>query len=139
MPNKKDVVSTMGVLVAVFALMNMAFAQAPIFKVDSSYLQRHDIVYNTPAYEGFEGFPWGNGDLGGLVWNTNSGFEIQINKSDLFDATNEEANATLRNGVRINIDMGAPGFDWMYLDDYKGRLSLKNAEANFTATTPFYE
>lgn len=137
MPNKKDVVSTMGVLVAVFALMNMAFAQAPIFKVDSSYLQRHDIVYNTPAYEGFEGFPLGNGDLGGLVWNTNSGFEIQINKSDLFDATNEEANATLRNGVRINIDMGAPGFDWMYLDDYKGRLSLKNAEANFTATTPF--
>ena len=84
----------MGVLIAVFVIINMAFAQAPIFKVDSSYLQRHDIVYNTPAYEGFEGFPLGNGDLGGLVWNTTSGFEIQINKSDLFDAKNEESHLT---------------------------------------------
>ena len=112
-------------------------AQHPIFTVDSDYLDRHDIVYNTPAYEGFEGLPLGNGDLGGLVWNTNTGFEFQINKNDLFDVTNEESSATLRNGVRLNIDLGAPGFEWIYLDDFKGRLSLKNAEASFDAQTPF--
>lgn len=124
-------------IVAFVFVFNFVCAQHPIFTVDSSYLDRHDIVYNTPAYEGFEGFPLGNGDLGGLVWNTHTGFEFQINKNDLFDATNEESNATLRNGVRLNIDLGAPGFEWIYLDDFKGRLSLKNAEASFDAQTPF--
>ena len=118
-------------------VFNSLCAQHPLFKVDSSYLERHDIIYNTPAYEGFEGFPLGNGDLGGLVWNTNTGYEFQINKTDLFDALNEESNSTLRNGVRLNIDLGAPGLDWIYLDDFKGRLSLKNAEACFDAQTPF--
>lgn len=114
-----------------------SFAQNPLFKVDENYLSRHDIVYNTPSYEGFEGFPLGNGDLGGMVWNTKNGFEFQINKNDLFDKHNEESRATLRNGVRLNIDLGAPGFEWMYLDSFQGRLSLKNAEATFKAKTPF--
>jgi len=39
----------------------------PIFKVDPSYLSKHDIVYKTPAYEGFEGFPPGNDGL--WPWN----------------------------------------------------------------------
>ena len=61
---------------------SQTIAQKRIFTIDSNYLDRHDIVYNTPAYEGFEGFPLGNGDLGGMIWNTNSGYEIQINKND---------------------------------------------------------
>lgn len=122
---------------AVMVLFNIAYAQVPFFKVHENYLERHDVIYKTPAYDGFEGFPIGNGDLGGLVWNTSNGFDIQINKNDLFDNTNEEANATLRNGVRINIDLGAPGFDWIYLDDFQGRLSLKNAQVYFDASTPF--
>jgi hypothetical protein len=36
-------------------------SQIPIFKVAPNYLTKHDIVYQTPAYEGFEGFPLGNG------------------------------------------------------------------------------
>jgi hypothetical protein len=112
-------------------------AQHPFFSVDANYLSRHDVVYRTPAYEGFEGFPLGNGDVGGLVWNTHNGFEFQINKNDLFDQHNEESRATLRNGVRLSIDLGAPGFEWMYLDSFQGRLSLKDAEASFFAETPF--
>ena len=70
--------------------------QNPFFKVDTNYLSRHDIVYRTPAYEGFEGFPIGNGDIGGMVWNTNTGLEVQINKNDLFDQSFEENRSTLR-------------------------------------------
>ena len=79
-------VNVIGIFFCTFNLFcSHAIAQNPLFRVDSAYLSRHDIIYNTPAYEGFEGFPLGNGDLGGLVWNTNNGFEFQINKSDLFD------------------------------------------------------
>jgi alpha-L-fucosidase 2 len=122
-----------------FTLSEMAFGQNPLFLVDSSYLSKHDIVYKTPAYEGFEGFPVGNGDLGGMVWNTNNGVEVQINKTDLFDQPNKESLTTLRGGARLNIDLGAPCFDWIYLDDFDGRLSLKNAEVVLKAETPFME
>lgn len=50
-----------------------ASGQSPLFRVDTSYLSRHDIVYKTPAYEGFEGFPLGNGDMGGMMWNRPDG------------------------------------------------------------------
>lgn len=114
-------------------------AQNPFFKVEPNYLSRHDIVYQTPAYEGFEGFPLGNGDLGGMIWNTNNGIEVQINKNDLFDQAHEEDRSTLRGGARLSIDLGAPGFEWIYLDDFDGRLSLQNAEVTLNAKTPFME
>lgn len=110
-----------------------------IFKVEESYLSKHDIVYRTPSHEGFEGFPLGNGDLGGMLWNNNNGIEVQINKDDLFDQPNAESLATLRGGARLTIDLGSPGFEWLYLDDFEGRLSLKNAEVSLTAKTPFVE
>jgi hypothetical protein len=108
-----------------------------LFKVDPSYLSKHDIVYKTPAYEGFEGFPLGNGDLGGMVWNNNCGLEVQINKNDLFDQPNEESGSTLRGGARLSIDLGVPAFEWLYLDDFDGRLSLKDAQVVFSTGTPF--
>jgi len=117
----------------------IAFGQNPLFVVDSTYLSKHDIVYKTPAYEGFEGFPVGNGDMGGMIWNTNNGLEVQINKNDLFDQSHEENRSTLRGGARLNIDFGAPGFEWIYLDDFNGRLSLQNAEVSLNAKTPFME
>ena len=91
-----------------FPISHIIYGQNPLFEVDSAYLSRHDIVYNTPAYEGFEGFPVGNGDLGGMVWNSNNGLEVQINKNDLFDQSQEESRATLRGGARLSIDLGAP-------------------------------
>ena len=126
-------------LLLIIPISEIAFGQNPLFVVDSTYLTRHDIVYKTPSYEGFEGFPVGNGDLGGMIWNTNNGVEVQINKNDLFDQSHEESRATLRGGARLNIDLGAPGFEWTYLDDFDGRLSLKNAEVVLKAKTPFME
>ena len=120
-------------------MSEIAVGQNSLFVVDSTYLTKHDIVYKTPAYEGFEGFPVGNGDMGGMVWNTNNGVEIQINKSDLFDQPCEESRSTLRGGARLTIDLGAPGFEWTYLDNFDGRLSLKNAEVGLKAKTPFME
>lgn len=112
-------------------------AQSAIFSVNDDYVDRHDIVYKTPAYEGYEGFPLGNGDLGGMIWNNKNGLEIQVNKNDLFDKPGDELYSTLRNGARISVDLGAPAFEWLYLKDFDGRLSLNHAEANFKAITPF--
>jgi hypothetical protein len=133
--------SISGVILILFSILITDFVsgQNPLFKVESNYLSRHDIVYQTPAYEGFEGFPLGNGDLGGMVWNTSNGIEVQINKNDLFDQSHEESRSTLRGGARLNIDFGAPVFDWIYLDDFDGRLSLQNAEVTLKAKTPFME
>jgi len=118
-------------------LIILAQQKNSIFQVDDSYLLKHDIVYKTPALEGFEGFPLGNGDIGGMIWNSKNGIEVQINKNDLLDQPNREAGATLRGGARLSIDLGAPGFEWLYLDDFDGRLSLKNAEVSFRSVTPF--
>lgn len=113
--------------------------QNPFFKVESNYLSKHDIIYQSPAYEGFEGFPLGNGDLGGMIWNTHNGIEVQINKNDLFDQSHEESRATLRGGVRLSIDLGSPGFEWIYLDDFEGRLSIQDAVVTLNSKTPFVE
>jgi len=127
------------IFIFLILVSKIGFGQYSLFRVDQSYLSRHDIVYKTPAYEGYEGFPVGNGDMGGMVWNNINGLEVQINKNDLFDRKNEESEATLRGGVHLNIDLGAPAFEWIYLDDFDGRLSLKDAEVTFAAKTPFKE
>ena len=127
-----------GIILVVPLLLN-AQQKNPYFEVDENYLTKHDIVYKSPAYEGYEGFPVGNGDLGGMIWNHKNGVEIQINKNDLFDQPGEESLATLRGGARLTIDLGMPAYEWLYLDDFDGRLSLKNAEVSFSAETPFAE
>ncbi|WP_341216349.1 DUF5703 domain-containing protein, partial [uncultured Wocania sp.] len=134
----KNKIKLVAIVGFAFCFQN-ASSQNPIFEVDASYLTKHDIVYKTPAYEGFEGFPLGNGDLGGMVWNTKNGLEIQINKNDLFDQPNAESEATLRGGARLSIDLGVPQFDWLYLDDFDSRLSLKDAEVSMQSQTPFSE
>ena len=82
-------------LLLLITIAEFGIGQNPIFLVDSTYLSKHDIVYKTPAYEGFEGFPVGNGDMGGMVWNSYNGLEVQLNKNDLFDQPNKESLATL--------------------------------------------
>ena len=88
-------------IILVVPLLLHAQLKNPCFEVDQDYLTKHDIVYKTPAYEGFEGLPLGNGDLGGMVWNHKNGVEIQVNKNDLFDQAGEESLATLRGGARL--------------------------------------
>ena len=108
------------------------------FKVDyKNYLSKHDIVFQTPNYEGFEGLTVGNGDIGGMVWCTRSGIELQINKSDLFDKPDKESKTTLRAAARLKIDFGIPNTEWLYLNDFEARMSMYNATSSFESKTPF--
>jgi len=102
-----------------------------------SYVSQHDIVYLSPSYEGYEGFPVGNGDLGGMIWCTPTGFKIQVNKTDLWDEPNKETRALLRSCARLTLDFGAPCFEWLHLKEFRGRLTLHEAEAVFSSETPF--
>lgn len=129
------------IIISLFGIIEVLTAQnqnrLESFQVDAqNYYAGHDIVYQSPPYEGFEGFPIGNGDLGGMIWTTPKGIKIQINKSDAFDAKNDESPANLRSCGQLDIDFGEPCFDWLYLKDFEGRLSLFNAEASFLAETP---
>lgn len=139
MKSKRHLVSVVFLQLVFVLISPFAQAQNPLFTVKPNYLSKHDVVYQTPAYEGFEGFPLGNGDLGGMVWNTHTGIEVQINKNDLFDQAHEEDRATLRGGARLTVDLGAPGYEWIYLDDFEGRLSLQQAEVSLHSKTPFLE
>jgi len=121
------------------------------FEVDySSYLRRHDVVYKSPADRPFEGLPIGNGDLGALLWSPSSGFQVIINKCDVWDdapagnfdgwsAQMEEKYSSNRGCGTITIDSGLPVNDYFYLSDFEGRLSLYEAEASFHSQTPFSE
>ncbi len=75
----------------------------------------------------------------GMVWCIEDGLEIQINKSDLFEQPTEKERMTLRSAGRLTIDFGAPCFDYLYLNDFEARLSLKDAQATVSSSTPFSE
>ena len=47
--------------------------QSAPFEVDDDYLSKHDIVYFSPTQLEAEGFPMGNGDICGIVWNHDNG------------------------------------------------------------------
>ncbi len=101
-----------------------------------NYLSKHDIVFQTPNYEGYEGLTIGNGDMGGLVWCTRSGIELQINKSDLYDRKKGER-VTLRSAAHLKIDFGIPNFEWLYLTDFEARMSMFDATSSFKTQTAF--
>ena len=108
-----------------------------VFSVNHlDYLSQHDIVYLDPDYNGFNGFPLGNGDLGGMIWCNEDGLQLQVNKVDLYDRPANDL-MTLRAAAQIKIDLGVPCFNYLYLDDFTERLSLSKAEASFTSSTPF--
>lgn len=109
------------------------------FRVDMpAYLARHDIVYQSPGCDGYEGFPMGNGDLGGMVWCAPTGLRLQINKSDLWDEKDDETPCrALRLAAHLDIDLGAPCMEWKYLSDFEGRLSLHDAQVTIRTDTPF--
>ncbi|HUT26321.1 MAG TPA: DUF5703 domain-containing protein, partial [Sumerlaeia bacterium] len=112
-------------------------AKVPLEVDSGAYVSKHDIVYLSPPTEGYEGLPIGNGDLGGMVWTTPTGILMQINKSDTFGDPNAETRMALRSCGRLTLDFGAPCFEWLYLKDFEGRLSLPAATASFRTETPF--
>ena len=79
-------------------------------------------MYLTPPGDPLNGVPIGNGKVGALCWFDDSKIMIVINRSDLWDAKQEERCTTLRHGGRIIIDFKAPMFDLIYLSDCNGRI-----------------
>ncbi len=132
--------STPGVIPA-SELTDAATSSAP-FVVDASYLSRHDIVFQQPMQLEAEGFPLGNGDMGGLIWSLPEGVEFQINKNDIWSrpesGNNRGSMATPRHCARVKVDFGMPVFSWIHhLNDFEGRFSLARGEAGFSANTGF--
>lgn len=109
------------------------------FQVARSYLSKHDIVFQAPTELEAEGFPMGNGNMGGMIWNHDEGIEIQINKNDLWTAPMQEEDnrSILKHAARLKIDFGAPVFSWIHLKDFTGRLSLANGEVSYNGTTGY--
>ena len=128
----KNIVSALIVL-----FCNVCVIQASsLFKIDDNYLSQHDIVYLEPEFDSFNGFPLGNGDLGGMLWFTNEGITLQINKIDLYDKP-ANGRMTLRSAGRLNVNLGVPCYSYMHLADFEARLSLQNADLKIKSSTPF--
>lgn len=111
-------------------------AEKHVFSVDSNYLRKHDVVYLDPDYEGYNAFPVGNGDMGGMIWTTENGIELQINKLNLYDRPNKNS-VVLKSAGRLSIDFGVPCNDYMYLSNFENRLSLLNAKTQLKSETAF--
>ena len=105
-------------------------------KIDDTYLSQHDIVYLEPEYDGFNGFPLGNGDFGGMLWFSDNGLELQLNKIDLYDRP-AKGRTTLRSAGRLKIDFGVPCYSYIHLGDFEARLSLQNAGLKVKSSTAF--
>jgi alpha-L-fucosidase 2 len=109
----------------------------PLITVDQEkYLSKHDVVYLEPEMEGYNGFPLGNGDLGGMIWFHDQGLQLQINKIDLYDIP-ENDRMTLRAAAQVKIDFGVPCYNYLYVNGFEGRLSLHKAQLNVNSTTAF--
>ncbi|MEN6607567.1 MAG: glycoside hydrolase family 95-like protein [Bryobacteraceae bacterium] len=111
-------------------------------------LAQHDIIYLSPPEDPSLGLPIGNGDLGALLWTTDSQIILAINKCDAWDDNEarpfrnwgpeeEEKHTSLRHCGRLVIDFGCPVLDLLYQKDFEARLDLASAMATLRADTPF--
>ena len=109
------------------------------FQVEDNYLSKHDIVYFSPTQLEAEGFPMGNGNIGGMIWNNDNGIEMQINKNDLWTKLSpDEGNTSiLKHAARLKVDFGTPVFNWIHLKNFEGRLSLQKGETTYKGATAF--
>lgn len=117
---------------------NLELSSSP-FVVDNNYLSKHDIIYFSPTQLEAEGFPMGNGNIGGMIWNNDNGIELQINKNDLWTniSPDEYNTSILKHAARLKIDFGLPVFSWIHLKKFEGRLSLQHGEGTYNATTGY--
>lgn len=110
-------------------------------------VSRHDLVYLSPPLDPMQGIPLGNGDVGALCWLEESRLILALNKCDLWDDApfgrfhnwkpeEEEHSTTLRHAGRLTVDYKLPVFDPFYLSDFRGRLSLADASASISASSP---
>lgn len=122
-------------LLLLLILTDFCFAEK-IFTVDKDYLRKHDIVYLDPDYEGYNGFPLGNGDMGGMLWSTENGIKLQINKINLYDRPDDDM-VSLRSAGQLSIDFGVPCNNYLYLSNFENRLSLLDARTRQKSETAF--
>ncbi|NQT19270.1 MAG: hypothetical protein HQ592_06165 [Planctomycetes bacterium] len=114
------------------------------------FLSQHDVVSLAPHREGWEGFPIGNGAFGGPLWTTGNGLLFQANHSDSYELPDTKGLGdggdyperqtgwfALRSCARLMTAFALPIHDWIYLNDYKARLSLFEAQVSCTARTAF--
>lgn len=126
-------------IVSAFIILfcNISIIQAAsLFKVANNYMTQHDIVYLEPEFDSFNGFPLGNGDLGGMLWFTDEGIILQLNKIDLYDKP-VDGRMTLRSAGRLKVNLGVPCYSYMHLADFEARLSLQNADLKIKSLTAF--
>jgi hypothetical protein len=105
-------------------------------------VSQHDVIYLSPPEEPSLGLPVGNGDLGALLWTTDSALVVAVNKCDTWDDREpgpyreaEELNSTLRHAGRLVIDFGCPVFDLLYQSQFEGRVRLATGEATLQKRT----
>ncbi len=112
-------------------------------------LQSHDVVFRAPVPDQTYGLPIGNGDSGCLLWFTDQSIRIALNKTDLWDLTTKQQQATCstepedrtvcRHGGELVLDFGCPIFETLYQNRFEARLSLYDAVARVQNSTPFGE
>lgn len=111
-------------------------------------VSQYDLVYLSPPVDPLQGIPLGNGEVGVLLWCEDSKIIAVVNKSDLWDDASfgpfhnwsreeEDYSTTQRHACRIEIDLGFPVFNALYLSDFKARLSLADASLSLEAAGPF--
>ncbi len=112
------------------------------------YLRRHDTVYLSPAYEGYNGLPLGNGSFGGMLFHSPRSLELPLNHTDLYDYVGdgrfscwareaEEKHTAPQACGRLSITDFMPSFDWMYLKKFEQRLNLAQGTVECEAETAF--
>lgn len=108
------------------------------FDVDmTEYLKKHDVVFRTPQIDGYEGFPFGNGDIGGMVWTDDTSIRMQLNKSDLWTQTDEADNLLLRSLSQLSLDFICPCFAYASLDNFEARLSFGKGKILYKVETAY--
>lgn len=107
----------------------------------AAYLRRHDLVFESPPTEGWEGLPLGNGRLGGPLWVRPEGPVFQINHTDAYELPDPERRdegwAVLRSCGRLFVEHAVAPYDWIAMNHFEGRLALGTATASLHARTAF--
>ena len=109
---------------------------ASLLQVDQRALvSRADLVYRSPAADGTEGQPIGNGVMGTAVWTSPGALHFQINRCDVFAAGKAHA-AGPQHGptdycgscARVTVEVGGQPF--AAGERFAQRLSLHEAEVS---------
>jgi hypothetical protein len=117
-------------------------------EITADYVSRHDIIYNRPVLNGYDGLPIGNGHCGGVVYHDEYSVKFPVNHTDAIDFgsdgrfntwswQNEEKNTSLFSCGQVSLISSMPVYNWVYLNEYRQKLNLRDATVYTHAKTPF--